>query len=61
MALLVANGITFTPGTLTVELTDDPLIVYVHLLHFKTVESARSDVADLEDLVCRALNEPVPA
>ena len=60
VALLVANAITHTPGTLTVELTEDPLVVYVHLLHFKTVEAAHSDVADLEDLVCRALNEPVP-
>jgi len=60
VALLVANAITHTPGTLTVELTEDPLVVYVHLLHFKSVESARSDVARLEDLVCHALNEPVP-
>ena len=60
VGLLVANAITHTPGTLTVELTEDPLVVYVHLLHFKSVESAREDVAQLEALVCRALNEPVP-
>ncbi|MDJ0665138.1 MAG: Na+/H+ antiporter subunit E [Acidimicrobiia bacterium] len=60
VALLVSNAITHTPGTLTVELTEDPLVVYVHLLHFKSVAAARDDVARLEELVCRALNEPVP-
>ena len=61
VGLLVANAITHTPGTLTVELTEDPLVVYVHLLHFKSVAAAHSDVERLEALVCRALNEPVPA
>jgi len=61
VAQLVANGITFTPGTLTVELTDDPLVVYVHCLHFDTVEALHKDVAELERLVANALGETVPA
>lgn len=55
VALLVSNAITFTPGTLTVELTDDPRVVYVHVLQFTTVEEVRSQVADLERLVAAAL------
>ncbi|MDJ0953640.1 MAG: Na+/H+ antiporter subunit E [Acidimicrobiia bacterium] len=61
VALLVANAITYTPGTLTVELTEDPLVLYVHVLHFESVAAVRKDVAALEDLVCAALVTPQPA
>lgn len=59
-ALLTANAVTYTPGTLTVELTGDPLILYVHVLHFDSVEEVQADVAQIEDLVARAL-APLPA
>lgn len=59
-ALLTANAVTYTPGTLTVELTGDPLILYVHVLHFDSVEEVQADVAQIEDLVARALT-PLPA
>lgn len=58
-ALLVANAISYTPGTLTIELTADPLVLYVHVLHFESVDAVRRDVADLEDLVLAALGEPL--
>jgi multicomponent Na+:H+ antiporter subunit E len=54
VATLVANAITFTPGTLTVELTDDPRVVYVHVLQFSSVEEIHEQVADLERLVSEA-------
>ncbi len=55
VALLVANAVSYTPGTLTIELTEDPLVLYVHVLHFESVEAVQQDVAALEDLVCSAL------
>ena len=40
----------FTRLGATVELTDDPRVVYVHVLQFTTVEEIRDQVADLERL-----------
>ena len=54
-ALLVANAISFAPGTLTVELAGDPLTLYVHVLHYTTPEDVREDVRRLEERVMRAL------
>ncbi len=47
-ALLVANAVSFTPGTLTLELTADPLTLYVHVLHFETVAEVEASVRALE-------------
>ncbi len=59
-ALLVANAISYTPGSLTVELTEEPLVLYVHVLHFISTEAVRADVARMERLAERALPAPVP-
>lgn len=61
VALVVANAVTFTPGTLTIELTGDPMVLYVHVLHFTTAEDVRRTVRELERLVARALPEEVTA
>jgi multicomponent Na+:H+ antiporter subunit E len=55
VSLVVANTVTFTPGTLSVELTDDPRTLYVHVLQFTTAEQVRASVAQLEELVLGAL------
>ena len=55
VSLLVANAVTFTPGTLSLELTDEPRTLYVHVLQFTSAEDVRASVARLEDLVLRAL------
>jgi monovalent cation/proton antiporter MnhG/PhaG subunit len=55
VALIVANAVTFTPGTLSLELADDPRTLYVHVLHFTNAQTVRDSVSDLEDLVLRAL------
>ena len=47
-ALLVANAVSFTPGTLAVELTEDPLTLYVHVLHFETVAEVEASVRSME-------------
>lgn len=53
-ALLVANAVSFTPGTLTIELTSDPLTLYAHVLHFTDAEDVRASIARLEELAARA-------
>jgi monovalent cation/proton antiporter MnhG/PhaG subunit len=57
-ALLIANAVTFAPGTQSVELSEEPMVLYVHLLHFTTVEALQAQVARLEDLVMAAFPEP---
>jgi multicomponent Na+:H+ antiporter subunit G len=61
VALLVANAITFTPGTMTLGLTQEPFELYIHVLHFESVAQVRADVADLEALASRAVMSPVTA
>lgn len=61
VALLVANAISYTPGSLTVELTEEPLVIYVHVLHFESVATVQDEVAALERLVAAALGESIPA
>lgn len=55
---LVANAVTLTPGTLTVDVheSDDgtPAVIYVHVLQFTDVESVRAEVLVLERLAVRA-------
>jgi multicomponent Na+:H+ antiporter subunit E len=53
-ALLVANAVSFTPGTLTIELTSEPLTIYAHILHFTNPEDVRESIARLEELATRA-------
>ena len=60
-ALLVANAISFTPGSLTIELSQDPMILYVHVLHFTSVDEVRHDVAALEALAMAAVSDPKAA
>ncbi len=49
-ALLVANAVTFTPGTLAIELSGDPLMLYAHVLHFEGEAPLRSEINRLESL-----------
>jgi multicomponent Na+:H+ antiporter subunit E len=54
LATIVANAITLTPGTLTVDARSRPAVLYVHVLTFESVEATRAEVEDLEDRVIRA-------
>lgn len=51
---LVANAITLTPGTLTLEARRHPTVLYVHLLHLRDPEAARAEVLRLEELAIKA-------
>jgi multicomponent Na+:H+ antiporter subunit E len=50
----VANSISLTPGTLTIEVGHDPATLYVHVLHIRTVEDTRTEIYYLEYLALRA-------
>lgn len=52
--MTVANVITLTPGTMTLEAHGDPAVLYVHVLHLHDVERVRADLLKLEDLSVQA-------
>jgi len=54
LATLVADAISLTPGTLTLEVRRDPLTLYVHALDVRDVDQVRADVRRLEVLAVRA-------
>lgn len=54
---IVANAISLTPGTLTLEVERNPTVLYVHVLHLRSVERARADVLRLELRVLRAFGD----
>jgi len=57
---LVANIIALTPGTMTVEVTRDPAVVYVHFLLLADVDEARHAIARLEALTVAAFPPRAP-
>jgi multicomponent Na+:H+ antiporter subunit E len=54
LTTLVANAISLTPGTLTIEVHHDPTVLYVHVLHLNDIEAVRREVQYLEVLAIRA-------
>lgn len=54
VATLIANTVSLTPGTLTLEIRRDPLTLYVHIMHLRSIEDVRADIAVLEDYAMRA-------
>lgn len=59
---LVADSITLTPGTLTVEADDVSSTLWVHLLHLPEggVDAVVAQVQHLEDVGARALGVALP-
>ena len=55
---LISNLVALSPGTMPLELTMDPLVLYVHVLHLGDVEQVRRDVQHLTDLTVRAFGSP---
>ncbi|HEX2048642.1 MAG TPA: Na+/H+ antiporter subunit E [Acidimicrobiales bacterium] len=52
---LMAHVIALTPGTMTVEATREPSVLYVHFLLLADLDQARRTVARLEGLAVAAL------
>ena len=55
---LLANAISLTPGTLTLEVRNDPPMLFVHVLHLRSIERTRDEVHKLETLALRAFAQP---
>jgi len=53
-AMIVANVITLTPGTITIESLGSPPILYVNVMHLHDVEEVRRDLLHIEELSVRA-------
>lgn len=54
---LVANAITLTPGTLTIEVRRHPSTIYVHVLDLHDPVGVRADLARLAHKAVRAFGE----
>jgi multicomponent Na+:H+ antiporter subunit E len=54
LVTLIADVISLTPGTLTVELRRNPLTLYVHVLHLHDIDKVRRSVRQIEVLAVRA-------
>ena len=52
--LVVANVITLTPGTVTIEAVGSPPVVYVNVLHLHDIEEVRQELMRIEELSVRA-------
>jgi multisubunit Na+/H+ antiporter MnhE subunit len=52
---VIANSITLTPGTMTLELRPETSTLLVHVLHLRNVEAARDEIRELHRLVSSAL------
>lgn len=55
---LIADAISLTPGTLTLEVRRKPLTLFVHALDVRDVELVQRDVRKLEMLAVRAFGPP---
>lgn len=51
---IVANMISLTPGTLTIEVHRNPTVLYVHVMHLRDVNKVRADMRRLESLALDA-------
>lgn len=54
LVTLVANAFTLTPGSITIEVSRDPTVIYVHVLYLSDVEDARAELLRLAELAVRA-------
>lgn len=55
---VIANAISLTPGTLTIEVRRNPTVLFVHVLHLHSIERTRQEVHRLERLARRAFGAP---
>jgi multicomponent Na+:H+ antiporter subunit E len=55
VATMVANMVSLTPGTLTLEVDHETMTLIMHVLHMETVEKSRQEVLHLEALAMAAL------
>jgi multicomponent Na+:H+ antiporter subunit E len=51
----VANMVSLTPGTITIDVAMDPTTLYIHVLHFESAARTRADIAMLERYLVAAV------
>lgn len=54
LTTIIANTVTLTPGTLTLEVELHPPVLYIHVFHLTDVDSVLADVAKIERHATRA-------
>ena len=54
MVTLIANALTLTPGSLTIEVRRSPTTIYVHVLHLHDPERVRAEMTALAKVAIRA-------
>jgi multicomponent Na+:H+ antiporter subunit E len=54
LVTLIANAFTLTPGSLTIEVLEDPTVIYVHVLHLNDPERVRADLFRLAEMAVKA-------
>ena len=52
--MVVANVITLTPGTVTIESLGSPAVLYVNVMHLHDLDEVRRDLLHIEELSVRA-------
>lgn len=57
VATVIADAISLTPGTLTLDLRRDPHVLYVHALDTRDITRLRKDIRRLETLAVRAFGD----
>lgn len=57
VATVVANAVSLTPGTLTLEVDRDPAVLYVHVLHLRDLDAVRREVRHIEALAIAAFGD----
>jgi multicomponent Na+:H+ antiporter subunit E len=58
-AMVVANVITLTPGSITIESLGSPAVLYVNVMHLHDVQRVRRDLLRIEELSVRAFGSQV--
>jgi multicomponent Na+:H+ antiporter subunit E len=54
--LLLANSISMTPGSFTLDITDDKKYIYVHFLFLSNEEAAINEITNLENKIWKLFN-----
>jgi multicomponent Na+:H+ antiporter subunit E len=57
VATLIADAISLTPGTLTLEVRREPLTLYVHALDVRDIIGLQREVRTLEVLAVKAFGD----
>lgn len=57
VATVIGDAISLTPGTLTLEVRRNPLVLYIHALDTRDLHAIRRDVRKLEVLAVRAFGD----